>query len=83
MGAIRKCKLALPIEVRFPLPSPPWFEIFQVAFLWECMASGQSDSRGRENVLHYPQIKAPSNVLHQSHYSYWFALRKPPLSVHC
>lgn len=42
--------LACPVEIRFLLPSPPWFETFQVAFLWECMASGQSDSRERENV---------------------------------
>ena len=42
--------LASPVEIRFLLPSPPWFETFQVAFLWECMASGQSDSTERENV---------------------------------
>lgn len=42
--------LASPVEISFLLPSPPWFETFQVAFLWECMASGQSDSRKKENV---------------------------------
>lgn len=61
-----KTNLASPVEIRFLLPSLPWFETFQVAFLWECMALGQSDSRKRENVWH----KAPSNVLlHRIHYS--------------
>lgn len=26
-------KLTFPVEIRFLLPSPPWFETFQVAFL--------------------------------------------------
>lgn len=41
--------LASSEEIRRLLPSPPWFETFQAAFLWECMASGQSNSKGREN----------------------------------
>lgn len=44
--------LASSEEIRRLLPSPPWFETFQAAFLWECMASGQSNSRGRENQFH-------------------------------
>lgn len=42
--------LASPVEIRFLLPSPPWFETFQVAFLWEYRASGQSDSRKRKHL---------------------------------
>ena len=39
------------LEIIFLSPSPPWSETFQVAFLWECMASGQSDSREREKMF--------------------------------
>lgn len=42
---VETASLASPEEIRFLLPSPPWFETFQAAFLWEYMASGQSNNR--------------------------------------
>lgn len=58
--ASNKSNLASCSEIRFLLPSPPCFETFQVAFLGECTASGQSDSRHREKSLTKGTFKCSS-----------------------
>lgn len=59
-SSINKSNLASCSEIRFLLPSPPCFETFQVAFLGECTASGQSDSRDREKSLTKGTFKCSS-----------------------
>lgn len=53
----------------FLLPSPPWFETFQAAFLWVCMALGQSDRRGGEKNF---RLFSPSDA-RTSTTVYWFS----------
>lgn len=49
--------IILALDIGYFLPSPPCFETFQAAFLWECTASGQSGGKHRDKAWHWGTFK--------------------------